>query len=47
MIEDLISSYFRQISRVPLLSQEQEILLGRQVQAMVRGVSYHFIAVWL
>jgi len=35
MIEDLISSYFRQISRVPLLSQEQEILLGRQVQAMM------------
>ncbi len=35
MIENPIGTYFRQISRVPLLTQEQEVFLGRQVQAMM------------
>jgi len=29
---DLVRSYLRDIGRVPLLSNEQEITLGRQVQ---------------
>jgi len=29
---DLVRSYLRDIGRVPLLSREQEITLGRQVQ---------------
>ena len=29
---DLVRSYLRDIGRVPLLSHEQEITLGRQVQ---------------
>ena len=32
---DLLHSYMRDISRVPLLSAEQEITLGRQVQQLV------------
>ncbi len=32
---DLVSSYLRDIGRVPLLSHEQEITLGRQVQQFV------------
>ncbi len=32
---DLVSSYLRDIGRVPLLSHEQEITLGRQVQDLV------------
>ena len=32
---DLLRSYMRDISRVPLLSAEQEITLGRQVQQLV------------
>lgn len=35
MIYDPIRAYFRQIGRVALLTQEQEIFLGRQVQAMM------------
>ncbi len=35
MIENPIGSYFRQIGRVALLTQEQEIFYGRQVQAMM------------
>lgn len=35
MIYDPIGSYFQQIGRVALLSQEQEVLLGTQVQAMM------------
>jgi len=33
---DLVRSYLRDIGRVPLLSHEQEITLGRQVQELVR-----------
>ena len=32
---DLVRSYLRDIGRVPLLSHEQEITLGRQVQESV------------
>ena len=32
---DLVRSYLRDIGRVPLLSHEQEITLGRQVQEYV------------
>ena len=32
---DLVRSYLRDIGRVPLLSHEQEITLGRQVQDLV------------
>ncbi|MEB3202111.1 MAG: sigma-70 factor domain-containing protein, partial [Synechococcus sp.] len=32
---DLVRSYLRDIGRVPLLSHEQEITLGRQVQELV------------
>ena len=32
---DLVSSYLRDIGRVPLLSHEQEITLGRQVQELM------------
>jgi RNA polymerase nonessential primary-like sigma factor len=32
---DLVRSYLRDIGRVPLLSHEQEITLGRQVQALM------------
>ncbi len=32
---DPIHAYFQQIGRVPLLSQEQEVFLGKQVQAMM------------
>jgi RNA polymerase nonessential primary-like sigma factor len=35
MIEDAIGAYLRQIGRVALLTQEQEVLLGKQVQAMM------------
>lgn len=35
MIYDPIRTYFRQIGRVALLSQEQEVFLGTQVQAMM------------
>ena len=35
MIYDPIGSYLQQIGRVALLTQEQEVLLGRQVQAMM------------
>jgi RNA polymerase nonessential primary-like sigma factor len=35
MIEDSIRTYFRQIGRVALLSQEQEVFYGTQVQAMM------------
>lgn len=35
MIYDPIGSYFRQISRIPLLTQEQEVFLGTRVQAMM------------
>ena len=35
MIEDSIRIYFRQIGRVALLTQEQEVFLGTQVQAMM------------
>ena len=35
MIEDSIRTYFRQIGRVALLTQEQEVFLGTQVQAMM------------
>lgn len=35
MIYDPIGSYLQQIGRVALLSQEQEVLLGKQVQAMM------------
>ena len=31
---DLVRSYLRDIGRVPLLSHEQEITLGRQVQEL-------------
>ncbi|NQV09577.1 MAG: RNA polymerase sigma factor, RpoD/SigA family, partial [Cyanobacteria bacterium] len=33
---DLVRSYLRDIGRVPLLSHEQEITLGRQVQDLIR-----------
>ncbi|MCT0229953.1 RpoD/SigA family RNA polymerase sigma factor [Synechococcus sp. CS-1324] len=33
---DLVRSYLRDIGRVPLLSHEQEITLGRQVQELMR-----------
>ncbi|NQV09578.1 MAG: RNA polymerase sigma factor, RpoD/SigA family, partial [Cyanobacteria bacterium] len=33
---DLVRSYLRDIGRVPLLSHEQEITLGRQVQDLMR-----------
>ena len=33
---DLVRSYLRDIGRVPLLSHEQEITMGRQVQELVR-----------
>ena len=36
---DLVRSYLRDIGRVPLLSHEQEITLGRQVQDLM-AVSY-------
>ncbi|MBU6250643.1 MAG: RNA polymerase sigma factor, RpoD/SigA family, partial [Cyanobacteria bacterium REEB417] len=32
---DLVRSYLRDIGRVPLLTHEQEITLGRQVQELV------------
>ena len=32
---DLVRSYLRDIGRVPLLSHEQEITLGRQVQEYI------------
>ncbi|MFN9070039.1 MAG: sigma-70 factor domain-containing protein, partial [Cyanobacteriota bacterium] len=32
---DLLRSYLRDIGRVPLLTHEQEITLGRQVQELV------------
>ena len=32
---DLVHSYLRDIGRVPLLSHEQEITLGRQVQDLM------------
>ena len=32
---DLVSSYLRDIGRVPLLTNEQEITLGRQVQELM------------
>ena len=32
---DLVRSYLRDIGRVPLLTHEQEITLGRQVQALM------------
>ncbi|MFL0782822.1 MAG: sigma-70 factor domain-containing protein, partial [Prochlorococcus sp.] len=32
---DLMRSYLRDIGRVPLLSHEQEITLGRQVQELM------------
>ena len=32
---DLVSSYLRDIGRVPLLTNEQEITLGRQVQGLM------------
>ena len=32
---DLLRSYLRDIGRVPLLSHEQEITLGRQVQDLM------------
>lgn len=35
MMDNSIRTYFRQIGRVPLLTQEQEVLLGTQVQAMM------------
>lgn len=35
MIDNSIRTYFRQIGRVPLLTQEQETFYGRQVQAMM------------
>lgn len=35
MIYDPIRTYFQQIGRVALLTQEQEVLLGTQVQAMM------------
>ncbi|MFM1798396.1 MAG: polymerase sigma factor SigA3, partial [Cyanobacteriota bacterium] len=35
MDADLVRSYLRDIGRVPLLTHEQEITLGRQVQELV------------
>ncbi|MEB3333809.1 MAG: sigma-70 factor domain-containing protein, partial [Cyanobacteriota bacterium] len=35
MDTDLVRSYLRDIGRVPLLTHEQEITLGRQVQELV------------
>ncbi|MBM5817823.1 MAG: hypothetical protein FJ083_14950, partial [Cyanobacteria bacterium K_Offshore_surface_m2_239] len=35
MDADLVRSYLRDIGRVPLLTHEQEITLGRQVQDLV------------
>ena len=32
---DLVSSYLRDIGRVPLLTHEEEITLGRQVQGLI------------
>ena len=32
---DLVSSYLRDIGRVPLLTNDQEITLGRQVQELM------------
>ena len=34
---DLVRSYLRDIGRVPLLSHEQEITLGRQVQEICKS----------
>jgi len=39
---DLVRSYLRDIGRVPLLSHEQEITLGRQVQDLVKLESIEF-----
>jgi len=43
---DLVRSYLRDIGRVPLLSHEQEITLGRQVQEYINGnpskETYHY-----
>jgi len=33
---DLVRSYLRDIGRVPLLTHEQEITLGRQVQELMQ-----------
>ena len=35
MIEDSIRAYFHRIGRVALLTQEQEVFLGMQVQTMM------------
>ena len=37
---DLVRSYLRDIGRVPLLSHEQEITLGRQVQEYMDCLLY-------
>ncbi|NCJ06816.1 RNA polymerase sigma factor, RpoD/SigA family [Synechococcales cyanobacterium C] len=34
--KDLVRAYLREIGRVPLLTHEQEILLGKQVQALIK-----------
>ena len=40
---DLVRSYLRDIGRVPLLSHEQEITLGRQVQEYMEVDKFNFV----
>jgi RNA polymerase nonessential primary-like sigma factor len=39
--KDLVRAYLREIGRVPLLTHEQEVTYGKQVQAMVRLKTLH------
>ena len=40
---DLVRYYLRDIGRVPLLSHEQEITLGRQVQEYMQVERFNFL----
>lgn len=45
---DMVRAYLREIGRVPLLTHEQEILFGKQVQrlALLNAVKESYIAQW-